>query len=397
MSTNREHHPPKRRRGLPVVATLACLVALLAGGTAAIAQDPELEARLDDAQAELDQTKEEEGVLTTTISGYTEEIDQLTGEVATLRNREALVQEQLEQVQARLVRERTELNHLRERFARSMRVLKGRLVAIYKSDEPDALTVILHSDGFDDLLERYQYLTSVEEQDASLVSRVRDLRVQTRNTVEQVRSDRNEIEARKAELERTRMQLESRQADLSTARANKRDALAATQEHQDELEGDISDIQGRIQAQIQAAQEAAATPTLPAGPVQGESSATFIWPVNGPVTSPFCESRAWESCHPGIDIGVPAGTPIRAAGSGTVILLQSEAASGGYGNYTCISHSGSLSTCYAHQSSFATSQGASVRQGQVIGYSGCTGLCFGDHLHFEVRVNGSPVDPMGYL
>ena len=397
MSTDSTHHPSERNRGLPALATLACVAALFAGGASALAQDPELEAQLNDAQAELEETKEEGEVLSTTIADYTEEIDQLTGEVATLRNREALVQERLEQVQARLAREREELNHLRERFAKSIRVLKSRLVSIYKSDEPDALTVILQADGFDDLLERYEYLTSIEEQDASLVGRVRGLRIDTRNTVEQVRADRNEIEARKAELERTRIQLEERQSDLDSARASKRDALAATVDHQEELEGDISDIQADIQAQIQAAQEAAATPTLPAGPVQGESSATFIWPVNGPVTSPFCESRAWESCHPGIDIGVPAGTPIRAAGSGTVILVQSEGASGGYGNYTCIGHSDSLSSCYAHQSSFATSQGASVRQGQVIGYVGCTGLCFGDHLHFEVRVNGSPVDPMGYL
>ena len=102
----------------------------------------------------------------------------------------------------------------------------------------------------------------------------------------------------------------------------------------------------------------------------------------------------WGRLHAGLDIAVPAGTPIRAADSGTVVLMGW---TGGYGNYTCIQHTGSLSTCYAHQSSYATSSGASVSQGQVIGYVGCTGHCFGDHLHFETRVNGSPVDPMGYL
>jgi murein DD-endopeptidase MepM/ murein hydrolase activator NlpD len=163
-----------------------------------------------------------------------------------------------------------------------------------------------------------------------------------------------------------------------------------------ELDGDVSAIQDKIQAQIQAS-SSTATP-LPVGPVQGGvSSAGMIWPVNGPITSPFCEQRAWEACHPGIDIGVPAGTPIRAAMDGTVIFTQSEAESGGYGNYTCIDHGGGLSTCYAHQSSFAVSTGEHVSQGQVIGYVGCTGLCFGDHLHFEVRVNGSVVDPLGYL
>src|SRR5205807_19506 len=69
----------------------------------------------------------------------------------------------------------------------------------------------------------------------------------------------------------------------------------------------------------------------------------------------------------------------------------------GYGNYTCIDHGGGMATCYAHQSSFATSVGAHVTQGQVIGYTGCTGHCFGPHLHFEVRINGTPVDPLGYL
>ena len=120
-------------------------------------------------------------------------------------------------------------------------------------------------------------------------------------------------------------------------------------------------------------------------------------PLTGQITSPFCESRSWESCHPGIDIGVPAGTPIRAAASGKVVLMQGTGASGGYGNFTCIQHTASLSTCYAHQSRFATSVGASVKQGQVIGYVGCTGRCFGDHLHFETRINGSVVSPMNYL
>jgi murein DD-endopeptidase MepM/ murein hydrolase activator NlpD len=128
-----------------------------------------------------------------------------------------------------------------------------------------------------------------------------------------------------------------------------------------------------------------------AGPIR-QGSGTLIWPVNGPVASPF--GQRWGRLHAGVDIAAPAGTPIRAADSGRVVL---QGWTGGYGNYTCIQHGGSLSTCYAHQSRYATSGGASVGRGQVIGYVGCTGSCFGDHLHFETRVNGSPVDPMGYL
>ena len=82
------------------------------------------------------------------------------------------------------------------------------------------------------------------------------------------------------------------------------------------------------------------------------------------------------------------------AAAGTVVLMSPTS---GYGNYTCVAHGGGISTCYAHQSRFGTSSGAHVSQGQVIGYVGCTGHCFGPHLHFEVRVNGAPVNPLGYL
>ena len=98
--------------------------------------------------------------------------------------------------------------------------------------------------------------------------------------------------------------------------------------------------------------------------------------------------------HPGLDIGVPAGTPIHAAASGTVIFTGWM---GGYGNLTLSTTAAASRPLYGHQSSIAVGTGPSCRQGQVIGYVGCTGYCFGAHLHFEVRVNGSPVDPLGYL
>lgn len=114
--------------------------------------------------------------------------------------------------------------------------------------------------------------------------------------------------------------------------------------------------------------------------------------MNGAFTSPF--GQRWGRLHAGIDIAAPAGTPIRAADSGQVMIAGWM---GGYGNYTCVQHTSSLSTCYAHQSSIGVSVGQGVRQSQVIGTVGNTGNSFGDHLHFEVRVGGSPVDPMGYL
>ena len=156
------------------------------------------------------------------------------------------------------------------------------------------------------------------------------------------------------------------------------------------VEGELAEIQAEIAAQLQSTSSA----PLPAGPIR-YGAGQLIWPVDGAVVSGF--GPRWGRMHEGVDIAVPAGTPIRAAAAGSVVLLQSEASSGGYGNFTCLDHGGGLQTCYAHQSSFAVGSGQSVAQGDVIGYVGCTGHCYGDHLHFEVRVNGVPTDPMGYL
>jgi murein DD-endopeptidase MepM/ murein hydrolase activator NlpD len=379
---------PDARVAMTAITALAAAVAVLTLTAGAPAQD--LQSQLDSKRAQLEHANSREGVLSSTIQGLGERLDQLRGEVATLRNREAIVQAELNKKEAELKQAKDRLAVLRVRLKRSLKVLRERLVAIYESSRPDTVTVILNSNGFDDLLSRYEYLERIQSQDTSIAERVRNLRDDTKDTVERVRAARNEIAAKRAELARTRSELESREGDLATARQQDQQAMAQVQDTQQELEGEIGDLEGQIQAQLQAAQSS--VPAQPAGPIQGESSSGFIWPVNGPVVSPY--GMRWGVLHAGIDIAVPAGTPIRAAASGTVVLA---AYTDGYGNYTCIDHGGGISTCYAHQSSYAVSSGQSVDQGQVIGSVGCTGHCFGDHLHFEVRVNGSPVDPMGYL
>jgi murein DD-endopeptidase MepM/ murein hydrolase activator NlpD len=121
-------------------------------------------------------------------------------------------------------------------------------------------------------------------------------------------------------------------------------------------------------------------------------SATISTPVRGTVTSPF-GPRGGRN-HDGVDIAAPTGTPVRAAACGSVSMAGQQS---GYGNIVCITHTSQFSTCYAHLSRFATSQGAQVQQGQVIGYVGCTGNCTGPHLHFETRINGQPQNPSTYL
>jgi peptidoglycan LD-endopeptidase LytH len=122
----------------------------------------------------------------------------------------------------------------------------------------------------------------------------------------------------------------------------------------------------------------------------------MAWPVRGPITSPFCERRAWERCHPGIDIAVPTGTPVHAAEAGRVAFARPVS---GYGYLVCVDHEG-LASCYAHLSSFLVAADDRVSRGDVVARSGCSGRCFGPHLHLEVRLGGAqgrPVDPVKYL
>jgi hypothetical protein len=139
----------------------------------------------------------------------------------------------------------------------------------------------------------------------------------------------------------------------------------------------------------------AQTPPADVGPES--RGATLLWPVHGPVTSVFCERRAWERCHPGIDIAVASGTAILAAAAGRVALTQTTVESGGYGNYTCLQHTTAVTTCYAHQARILVRPGQLVARGQPIGGSDCTGRCYGPHLHFEVRLDGQPICPARYL
>jgi len=386
------------------IAALAVLCLIVAFSSSAPAAD--LQSKLDTKQAKLDKVQTKKGVLTTTISKYGDQISGLEAAVATLRRQEAAVhsrlvtkQAELDQAIAELERAKRHLAVVRKHLKIALGDLRDQLVMIYESGTPDVLTVLLSSKGFDDLAARAEYLKRIQGYQESLVGRVRQLRNEAKNTVERlaaararIQSARDAIAAQQQQLATARASVESRQSQLVAARARREQALASIRETEQELEGDVSDIQAKLQAQIVAA--SGITP-LPAGPLGAPSASGFIWPVDGPVVSGF--GWRWGRMHEGIDIAVPAGTPIRAAAAGTVILMQSDAESGGYGNYTCVDHGGGLSTCYAHQSAFATSTGASVSQGDLIGYVGCTGHCFGDHLHFEVRVNGSAVDPLGYL
>jgi murein DD-endopeptidase MepM/ murein hydrolase activator NlpD len=393
-----------RFAAVALVVAVAGLIVLLCS---AIAPAKDLESALNSKEAKLSKVRERKGVLTSTIEHYRKQIVQLTGEVAVLRAQEAEVRTRLDAKQAELNGAMAELDvakkHLavvRAHLERALASLRARLVAMYETGTPDILSVLVEAGGYDELVNRTEYLNRIHGLDEAVVTRVRDLRDQVKSTVSRLRSAKDRIEAARDSiaseeqaLASARSAVQQRQASLVEARRSREDALAKVTETEQDLDGDVASIQAELAATLAGTGSA----PLPAGPIQGGNGSGLIWPVDGPVVSGFGSRFGGSEFHEGIDIAVPSGTPIRAAAAGTVIFTEPEASSGGYGNFTCIDHGGGLSTCYAHQESFAVSAGQQVSQGQVIGYSDCTGHCFGPHVHFEVRINGAPTDPMGYL
>ena len=237
-----------------------------------------------------------------------------------------------------------------------------------------------------DLLQR------ISDQDRKITDRVRGLRDLAQGQAVQLAKleEREQLAAERILKQRDQIasaqgQLVSSRDQLASARADKRGTLSQVRDEKQGAMEDLASLQAE-QARVAGALQGAPQPIK-------QGSGQLIWPVNGPITGSFGEPRPGH-LHSGLDIAAPEGTPIRAADSGRLALMGWV---GGYGNYTCIQHTATMSTCHAHQSRFGTTTGASVSQGQVIGYVGSTGNSFGAHLHFEVRITGTPVNPLGHL
>ncbi|HET8872631.1 MAG TPA: peptidoglycan DD-metalloendopeptidase family protein [Gaiellaceae bacterium] len=390
---------------------LALLVAAPASG-GLYDRKQDVDNRIAGLQSKLAQAQEREASLTAEIASVSERIRSLEADVgdvssrlAVLEDDLALHQRKLDALTALYELQSERLAFLRSQYKLAVARLSARLVAIYEGDDPSTLDVLVEAENFRDILEQLEFLESIADQDRTIVKHVagardhmRELRARTGKTKARVAAVTRVIKVRTEQARALRTRLIAQQQGLASARRSRRASLVDVRENAQQYAGEAAALQAEsanLAARIRSAQ-AAATQASVTYSSSGSSDTTpsasgLIWPVSGPVVSPF--GMRWGRMHEGIDIGAGYGTPIAAAASGTVIYAGWM---GGYGNLIIIDHGGGIATAYGHQSSFAVG-GGHVSQGQTIGYVGCTGHCFGPHLHFEVRVNGSPVDPLGYL
>lgn len=397
---------------VPVVdARRTCLLVLLLGALVALCVPAALGQSASDRKAyidrkisglrdEIDAAKAREGTLTSEITAATQRIDALGGDIDSLSALVAKLETELSAHRARVteLRERIqdqseEIEHLQTQLQIAQRHLEERLIELYQSDETDSFGILLQIKSLGDLIDELEYFDTIGRQDQALTAQISRLRGETKVAREQTRLTKAEVAketevlaVKTAEQTAARDELVAQQNALAAARANRQSVLAGVRTSRANAEEAVDDLQAESAA---LAKQIRGSSGGSSG--DGSSSSGFIWPVNGVITSGF--GWRWGRMHEGVDIAAPTGTSIRAAASGTVIFAGWM---GGYGNLTIIDHGNGLATAYGHQSAIYVG-GGSVSQGTVIGAVGSTGNSTGPHLHFEVRVNGSAVDPMGYL
>jgi murein DD-endopeptidase MepM/ murein hydrolase activator NlpD len=369
----------------------------------------QLRDRISDARAREDALQSEIASVTSEIRGLDHQVRDVSARLAVLERDLELHRERLARLTELFDLQTKRLVFLRRQYRVAVWRLDRRLIALYQSEDIGTLEVVLSASSISEMIDRIDYIREVGNQDRTIAATVKDAKIamriarqRTRKTKRVVAAATRVIAVRTAEVRAIRDELVVRQSALTAARGQKQAALTETAADTREMLAEAAALEESSAAladQIRSSQSVAPassspsdTPYSPGRP----SSSGLIWPVSGPVVSGFGWRCLAGLCrmHEGIDIGAGSGTPIHAAASGTVIWAGWQ---GGYGNLIVVDHGGGLATAYAHQSSFAVGSGAHVSQGQVIGYVGCTGRCFGPHLHFEVRVNGSAVDPLGYL
>jgi murein DD-endopeptidase MepM/ murein hydrolase activator NlpD len=390
-------------RRAALVLVFAVVAAAPAGADTIVEHKQSVDAKIAALGEQVANAQEREASLRAEVEAVSSEIralaqrvNDISVDLESLEHELDLRRERLRQLNElfRLQTERLKL--LRRQHAIALRRLGDRVDSLYRQDRPDTLSLLLSSTSFADALDVFDYLQRIADADRRIANevgaaknRMRAQREQTRTTRKRHRQETRVVAVRVAQVRALRDRLAASRSGLVAAQAQRQEDLAElTAEQRQELAEmeALQAVSATLTAKIQAAQSAAGTGG-------GTPSASgLIWPVLGPVTSPF--GWRWGRMHEGIDIGAASGTAIRAAAAGTVIYAGWL---GGYGNLTVIDHGGGLSTAYGHQSSIAAGYGASVAQGQVIGYVGSTGHSTGPHLHFEVRVNGVPQDPLGYL
>ena len=340
-------------------------------------QQKEIQAKLDALEEDQANAMERKTLLEQQINATQAEINTIAAQIAKYDELIAQKQEELSQAEA-------EEQAQYELFCERVRYME-------EQGEVSYWSILFSSKDFADLLDNAMMVEEIMDYDNQVMDQLIALR-------EQIEEDKAELETARQEQQDAKAEQEAAQANLQAQESEVDALLSQISNQEDELEA--REAQLRAASDAATAEIAAAERELAAQIANVPSESGFLWPLPGRYNlSSLFGSRKHPitgkaNNHTGIDIPASSGTSILAAKSGVV---TTSTYNNSYGNYVVVSHSDGTSTLYAHMVRRNCSKGDTVSQGQVIGYVGTTGSSTGNHLHFEVRVNGSRVDPINYF
>ncbi|MEN6462318.1 MAG: peptidoglycan DD-metalloendopeptidase family protein [Syntrophomonas sp.] len=357
---------------------ISCIFPVYADNTSQQLQ--EVDRQIQQQKAKLNSTKKKEKSIINDISNIDRNINQTQQSITTTSERIAYLENNISETEA-------EIEKLEEDLDEKNDVLSERLVYIYEEGDISYLEVLLSATDIKDFLTRYDMLNSIVSQDVELIESINQQR-------KELDTKKSNLEVSKRELVSIKENQEIQKETLANQKKEKASTLTGVQKEAKTYAQALQELEQTSRALEEMIRRAQAGSSAQIG------TGTYTWPAPGysSITSSFGMRYhpilKVRKLHTGVDIGAPYGASIVAADGGKVI---SAGWAGGYGQAVIIDHGGGMSTLYAHQSKMLVSAGQTVNKGQVIGKVGSTGWSTGAHLHFEVRKNGTPVNPMGYI
>ena len=389
-----------------LVAALLSGVVLCGTPAYIMAEDEDLTNQLDSIQQQVNQQNAAKADAETVIGSVSEQLRQIEEQLRQATAELGTIKEQRVAVENDITLNERQLAEAQKRLEGRESVFYKRVRDIYINGRLSYLDVVIGSKDFSDFANRLEVLKRIIDSDITLINEIKKERADIEAHKQKLEADRAKlVELEKAALAK-QAEIEQKKAERNVVLQKAQNDRATAMQAIEELNASSAQVSAMLKER-QAARAAAAAAAAAAAQSSGGQGASdnwvqgtgqLGWPVSGEITSPYGYRvhPIWGTTiyHSGIDIGVDEGTPVHAADGGVVVW---SGWMGGYGYAVVIDHGNGLSTLYGHNSELAVDEGQSVAKGQVISYAGSTGNSTGPHVHFEVRVNGDSVDPMGYL
>lgn len=378
------------------ITYLMLILAITTVGVSYAASTSELQQQQKDIDQKINEISSELAGNKSKMTKNLNEINKLNGEISTYEDQITDLEGRMNIVNAQISEKETNLAEQQEKYESQKELLDARLVAMYENGETSYLDMLLSSDGLTEFISNYYMISQLAEFDEELLQGIV-------NTQNQIQAEKDYLVSAQTEIQETQSAIKGKQDSLATSRNQKKAIVSQLTEEEKELQEELEAYeQHKREIQSEIAKQSAQYSGISVVP----SAAGYISPLPGRtkanITTAYGGAGGYSG-HTGADFACAGGTPVLAVKAGKVYKSTAKKNAAGkyisYGEYIIIDHQDGTMTLYAHMApgSRTVSAGQTVSQGQQIGQVGTTGNSSGNHLHFEVWVNGKHTNPAPFL